>query len=490
MRQASYTSRSHAFEHAMEQLVNASRLLKSQIPKLNDQKKLEQKLEIFKQPQREVHVNIPVQMDDESIRIFQGYRVQYNNARGPYKGGIRYHPSVDLDEVKALAFWMTIKCAVVDIPFGGGKGGIVVDPKALSEAELERVSRAYVRAIADVIGPTLDVPAPDVNTNGKIMGWMMDEFIKVKRAEFFKFAQGDKNFLDPLLATVPQSIDHDSVKLGKRSAKILSPFALHRLRATFTGKLIADGGSEGREEATGLGGLYVLQTILSKLNLQPTTYLPCRQAGNSQPTAAVMGFGNVGYNVTKFLVENRFTVVAVSDSRGGIYVPDGVNPELTLECKKKNGFLAGCYCSGSVCDLNKGRPITQEELLELPVDILVPAALEGVITKENAEKIKAKVILEMANGPTTPEADALLYRKGITVIPDVLSNSGGVTVSAFEWEQNLNGEHWTKEEVNKKLKQKLENAVDAVWDVSQNLDTDFRTAAFTVALERIVDASR
>lgn len=490
MKQSSQVSRSNAFEHAMEQMQKAASLLQAQNSKLKTQSlETTQKLELLKQPQRILNVTIPVKMDDGSLKIFQGYRVQYNNTRGPYKGGIRFHSSVDLDEVKALAFWMTIKGAVVDIPFGGGKGGIVVDPKTLSEAELERVSRAYVRAIADVIGPNLDVPAPDVNTNGKIMGWMVDEFIKVIRAELPKLAQGDKNFLDPLLATGPLSISQDSVKLGKRSAKILSPLALNRLCATFTGKLIKDGGSEGREEATGLGGLYVLQAVLAKRNPQPTTYPSERlRAGNSQLTAAVMGFGNVGYNVTKFLVENGLKVVAVSDSRGGIYVPDGINPELTLECKKKNGYLAGCYCSGSVCDLNKGRPITNDELLQLPVDIFVPAALEGVITKDNANKIKAKVILEMANGPTTPEADALLYRKGITVIPDVLSNSGGVTVSAFEWEQNMNGEHWSKEEVNKKLKKKMEDATDTVWHTAQTLITDLRIAAFVVALKRILVA--
>jgi len=214
-------------------------------------------------------------------------------------------------------------------------------------------------------------------------------------------------------------------------------------------------------------------------------------------TVAVQGFGNVGYNIAKFLHENAlpagrqgFMVVAVSDSRGGIYVPDGINPALTLDCKKKNGYLAGCYCSGSVCDLKKGRPITNEALLELPVDIIVPAALENVITAENAKRIKAKVVLEMANGPTTPEADTILYKRGIPVIPDILSNSGGVTVSAFEWEQNLKGEHWTKADVNKKLKKKMEVAVDAIWDASRKHKADLRTAAFVVALERILRAMR
>lgn len=432
------------FTNALAQLEKAVRILKKANGKRKtEQGKLEQIVSILKRPQREVHVNIPVTMDDGSLRMFPGYRVQYNNARGPYKGGIRFHPNVNLDEVKALAFWMTIKCAVAGLPLGGAKGGVVVDPKQLFEGELERLSRGYVRAIADVIGPEKDVPAPDVNTNSTIMDWMSDEYIKAL-----------------------------SVK-----GKALSEKERSTLRATFTGKSINDGGSEGREEATGLGGLYVLQSVLGKLRSNALTH--------QRMTVAVQGFGNVGYNMVKFLVDAGFKVVAVSDSRGGIYVPDGVNPELTMACKKKNGYLAGCYCSGSVCDLSKGRPISQEKVLELPVDILIPAALENVITMENCKRIKANVILEMANGPTTPEADEILAQRGITVIPDVLANSGGVTVSAFEWEQNLNGQHWTKEEVNKKLKRKIEEATEAVWEASKKLNTTLRTAAFTVALERI-----
>lgn len=414
------------FESALAQLTKAEKVLNTSI-------------EILKVPEREVHVNIPVLMDDRSLRIFQGYRVQYNNARGPYKGGIRFHPNVDLNEVKALAFWMTMKCAVADLPLGGSKGGVIVDPKTLSTGELEQLSRGYARAIADVIGPDKDVPAPDVNTNSTIIDWMSDEF-----------AKGDKKLL-----------------------------------ATFTGKSIKNGGSEGREEATGLGGLYVLESVLEKLRLQ-TTDLRLKK----KLTVAVQGFGNVGYNMVKFLDQAGFTVVAVSDSKGGIHVPSGVNPELTSACKKKNGFLAGCYCSGSVCDLSKGRPISQEELLEFPADILIPAALENVITKQNAPKIKAKVILEMANGPTTPEADEILAKRGITVIPDVLANSGGVTVSAFEWEQNLKGEHWTKETVNNKLKRKMGAAVKAVWEAAKAHKTTLRTAAFVVAVERIMKATK
>ncbi len=428
------------FENAMAQLAKAANYIGTSDPKVKE------KLEILKQPQRILNVTIPVKMDNGKIQIFQAYRVQFNNARGPYKGGIRYHQNVSLDEVKALSFWMAMKCAVADLPLGGGKGGIIVDPKTLSVKELERLSRGYARAIADNIGPAKDVPAPDVNTTGQIMGWMVDELIKLQ----------------------PK-------KLSKKEEM--------KLRSTFTGKLIKDGGSEGREEATGLGGLFVLQAMLAKMKLT-----------GKKLTVAVQGFGNVGHNVAKFLHDSGFTVVAVSDSKGGIYVSEGLNPTLTLDCKKKNGpptgGLAGCYCSGSVCDVKKGKQITNEALLELPVDILIPSALESVITKDNAPKIKAKVILEMANGPTTPEADIILYKRGIPVIPDILSNSGGVSVSAFEWEQNLKGQHWTKKAVNAKLKAKMEKAATDIWTTSKKIKADLRTSAFVVALGRILKAMK
>lgn len=429
------------FESAMKQLTKAYKVLAGSTKKLGN---IDQKVARLREPQRIINVTLPVVMDDKSQRLFQGYRVQFNNAKGPYKGGIRYHHNVSLDEVKALSFWMAMKCAVADLPLGGGKGGIIVDPKTLSQGELERLSRAYGKAIADVIGPDTDVPAPDVNTNGVIMGWMVEEFIASQKVK------------------------------AKALGKTLTKKDILKLKSTFTGKAINNGGSEGREEATGLGGLFVLQAIIKKLKLQ------------GKLTAAVQGFGNVGFNVAKFLDEAGITVVAVSDSKGGIYVPEGINPALTLDCKKKNGYLAGCYCSGSVCDLKKGRQVTNSELLELPVDILVPAALENALTSENAGKVKAKVVLEMANGPTTPEADTILYKNGIPVIPDILSNSGGVTVSAFEWEQNRKGARWTKAQVNKKLAQKMADAAGAVWDASVRHKTDLRTAAFVVALERIL----
>lgn len=440
------------FENAMKQLAIASDVLrKTECRKEETYKTFDQKIEILKHPQRIVNVTIPVPMDDGTIRLFQGYRVQFNNTRGPYKGGIRFHPNVSIDEVKALSFWMMMKCAVADLPFGGGKGGVIVDPKKLSEGELERLSRGYVRAIADCIGPNKDVPAPDVNTNGVIMGWMTDEYIKFKT---------------------------QSSKLKTSYKFKLTNKEITRLRSTFTGKLIQDGGSEGREEATGLGGFFILQAILKKMKGLSHTPL----------TVAIQGFGNVGYNVAKFLTKAGFLVVAVSDSKGGVYVKNGINPELTLQCKKEHGYLAGCYCSGSVCDLSKGKPISNEALLELPVDILVPAALENVITKENGKRIKAKIILEMANGPTTPEADTILYTRGIPVIPDILSNSGGVTVSRFEWEQNLKNQHWTKKQVNERLQKKMEKAAENVYQTSTRLHTDLRTAAFVCALQRIMDA--
>lgn len=427
------------YKNALVQLDKASTLVRDSHPTDIEE------LTVLQHPQRYIEVTIPVVMDNGSLQVFTGYRVQYNNARGPFKGGIRFHQQVSLDEVKALSFWMAMKCAVADVPLGGGKGGVVVDPKILSAGELERLSRGYARAIADVIGPDKDVPAPDVNTNGQIMGWMVDEYIKVQK---------------------------------DRLGNTISSKNLNQLKATFTGKLLSDGGSEGREEATGLGGLYVLQSMLAKM------------AKKDSLTAAVQGFGNVGYNVARFLVQAGIKVVAVSDSRGGIYVPDGVNPELTLECKKKHGYLAGCYCSGSVCDLSKGKQITNEELLELDVDILVPSALENVITQENADRVKASIVLEMANGPTTPEADDMLFARGVVVIPDILANSGGVTVSCFEWMQNRASEHWTKEEVNKKLKEKMDHATTTIWDKAKLLKRDMRTAAFVVAVERIGEAMK
>lgn len=440
-------------------------------------------LEIISVPERIFQVFFPVKMDSGEVRIFEGYRVQYSSARGPYKGGIRFHPQVDLEEVKTLAFLMVVKCAVVDLPFGGGKGGVNVDPKTLSKGELERLSRGYIRAIADVIGPYKDVPAPDVNTNAKIMGWMTEAYATEVKSQKLKVKIKDSEIL-----------------------------------ATFTGKPIGMGGSEGREEATGRGGVYVLLATLAKLQRaenrrqktdsgkteKTESDLPssvqsavCHLSSVNRPlTVAVQGFGNVGFNFAKFLHEAGFKVVALSDSKGAIILgryhdlnqwikEEGFNPELVMKCKKEKGTVAGCFCVGSVCDLRYGKVVSQEELLELPVDILVPAALENVITKDNALQIRAKIILEMANGPVTAEAEEILAKRKIVVIPDILANSGGVTVSYFEWKQNLLNKHWTEDEVNKKLKEKMEKALGEVWDMGEKYGVDLRTAAYILALERI-----
>ena len=433
-------SKINPFESALVQLSKALKFLKLSPAQI----------ERLKNPEKIISVNFPVKMDDGKVKLFHGFRVQHNSALGPYKGGIRFHHQVDMNEVKALAFWMAIKCAVADLPLGGGKGGVEVDPKKLSNAELERLSRNYIRSIWRDIGPDLDVPAPDVNTTPQIMKWMADEFIRMKNLEF-------------------------RIKNDKKEKS--------RLMGTFTGKPLDYGGSEGRTEATGLGGFYILQALLAKLSGK-------RKAESGKLTVAVQGFGNVGYFIAKFLHEAGFRVVALSDSKGAIVVndmkKDSFNPDLVLNCKKEKGTISGCYCVGSVCDLKNGKPTTNEKLLELPVDILIPSALENQITGENAGKVQAKVIIEMANGPTTPEADEILHKKGVILVPDVLANSGGVTVSCFEWMQNLAGSHWSVSEVRSKLQKKIQSAFTSVWEISREKKTDLRTAAFIVAIKRII----
>jgi glutamate dehydrogenase/leucine dehydrogenase len=392
------------------------------------------------EPEMIFEFSFPVKMDDGQIKVFKGWRIQHNSALGPYKGGIRFHPQTSREEVQALATLMTIKCAVAGLPYGGAKGGVLVDPKKLSSAELERFSREYVKKIAHFIGEDIDVPAPDVNTNPQIMAWMIDEYQKIK---------------------------------GYQS------------KATFTGKPVAMGGSLGRNEATGRGGVIVLKALLEKLgweNFSPSTL-----------TIAVQGFGNVGYYFAKIASEAGFKVVAVSDSKGGIIKPKGDNLEaldipLVMECKKEKGTLAGCYCAGGVCDTKGGKTITNEELLELPVDILVPAALENVINEKNMKKIKAKIIIEMANGPVTEEAYEYLSKKGVVIVPDVLANSGGVTVSYLEWVQNKAGYYWSEEEVNSKLEVMMKKAFEVIWEKSSKKKIPLKQAAFEVALERIVSA--
>ena len=380
----------------------------------------------LRQPDRDIKVSIPVKMDDGSLKIFEGYRVQYNNVLGPYKGGIRYHPETEINEVKALAFWMAIKCAVADIPMGGGKGGIAVDSKKLSKGELERLSRGWVQKLSDVLGPRKDVPAPDVNTTPEIMSWMSDEFEKIT---------GDKT------------------------------------KAAFTGKPINQGGSEGRGPATGLGGFYVFDSLRALIGLPKICQV------------VVQGFGNVGGNAAQIFAEHGHKIIAVSDSKSGIYNPKGLDIVKLLEHKKKTGSLSNFGDSRS-------KYITNEKLLELKCDLLVPAAFENVIVDANVKKVKARAILELANGPVTPEADEILFKKGLPVIPDVLANSGGVIVSYFEWNQNLKNEHWSEKEVFNKLKPMMKNAAQKIFQKAKENSTDLRRSAFILALERIKNKMR
>lgn len=377
-------------------------------------------IDILSRPKTETSVSIPVRMDDGSLRVFQGYRVRYNDARGPGKGGIRYHPQVSLDEVRALSFWMTFKCAVVGIPYGGGKGGIIVDPRELSQTELERLSRGYIRAIADVIGPQVDVPAPDVYTNGTIMAWMVDEYSTIKRE--------------------------------------WSP-------AVITGKPLSLGGSLGRDDATGRGAYYCIKQIEAKRSWNPANI-----------TVAVQGFGNGGQHAANLLHRDGYKVIAVSDSRGGIINRSGLDIPSVIGHKNSTGVLPA------------GEAISNEQLLELDVDILIPSALENQLTVANADKIKAKVIAEVANGPTTNEADEILFKKSILVVPDILANAGGVTVSYFEWCQNLQGYYWSVEEVHNRLKTIMDTQFNAVYDLATEKKVSMRTAAYVLALNRIAEA--
>lgn len=387
------------------------------------------------EPERVIEVSLPFRKDNGDVHTVTGYRVQHNSHHGPYKGGLRYHPDVSMDEVKALAFWMTMKNAIIDVPFGGGKGGITIDPKTLSETELERLTRIFTRRLAHTLGPDKDIPAPDVNTNAKIMSWIVDEY---------------------------------STIVGKHSPAVV------------TGKPEDKGGSMGRTEATGLGGYYTLLEVIKRKGLDP-----------KKLTVAVQGFGNVGYYIAYFLQQHGLKVVALSDSKGGIYIPTGVAAvEQIQRCKKEKGYLAGCYCVGSVCDIQykdkvNGQDISPEQILTLPVDIIIPSALENVITKDNAYQIRADIILEMANGPTTIEADEILQANKKTVIPDIVANAGGVAVSYFEWYQNIHNETWTKEQVFKKLEDKMVQAIDAVYKKSKDHAVSLRDAAYMVSLERL-----
>lgn len=425
-------------KQAVTQLEKVAKIL---IKDYSDQRELfSLAIKKLKQPDRVIEGMLEIVMDNGKKQQFQAYRSQHDDARGPYKGGIRFHPGVTKEEVMALSTWMTWKCAVTGIPYGGAKSGVVVDAKKLSMAELQRLSRAYAKFLVNDIGPWTDVPAPDVGTGGPVMGWMVDEWQKSKQAQSGGLME------NPL--------------------------------ATFTGKPLNLGGSQGRDEATGLGGVYVLEKLAQKLAWKRRQDI----------TIAVQGFGNVGYWFAYHADRLGYKVVAVSDSAGGVYLASGLDPVKTLECKKQTGSVQQCMCDRDKCQVNLGKKITNKELLELEVDVLVPAALESVLTQENAGKIKAKNIIEMANGPTTPEADEIFDKKGILVIPDVLANAGGVTVSYFEWVQNLQGYFWTKDEVLNKLKPLMEQAFEQMWQIKQKLGSSSRIATYAQAVKLVVDA--
>ncbi|GCL50720.1 glutamate dehydrogenase (NADP+) [Microcystis aeruginosa NIES-3804] len=389
-------------------------------------------IERLKYPKASLSVSIPVRMDNGTLRIFQGYRVRYDDTRGPGKGGVRYHPNVNIDEVQSLAFWMTFKCALLDLPFGGAKGGITLNPKELSKAELERLSRGYIEGIADFIGPDIDILAPDVYTNEMIMGWMMDQYSIIQRK--------------------------------------ISP-------AVVTGKPLTMGGSRGRDTATGTGAFHVIHSLLPKLDKKP-----------ANTTVAVQGFGNAGTVVADLLAKAGYQVVAVSDSQGGIYREKGLDIASIREYKQEHRGITAIYCEGTVCNIVEHEAITNEELLALDVDILIPAALENQITAENADRVRAKYIFEVANGPTTSEADRILESKGILVFPDILVNAGGVTVSYFEWVQNRSGLYWQLNEINERLKERMVTEAEKVWSFAQEFDISLRNAAYAQAITRLGEA--
>jgi len=381
--------------------------------------------EILRHPKRCITVSIPIQMDNGKIKVFTGFRVQHNVTRGPAKGGIRYHPDVTLDGIKALAMLMTWKCAVVGIPYGGAKGGIICDPKNLSLKEREKLTRRYVSEIISFIGPEKDVPAPDVNTDSQIMAWIMDTY---------------------------------SVDVG------------YSVPGVVTGKPISIGGSLGRDRATARGVMFTLMSAAKKLRFDLF-----------EKTIAIQGYGNVGGNLAHLLNQQGYKVIAVSDVKGGIYNSKGLDPAKVSRALEE---------SGSVVGLEDADKITNQELLTMNCDVLIPAALENQINEENADKIRAKLIVEAANGPTTPKADKILGRKGILVIPDILANAGGVTVSYFEWVQGLQAYFWTEREVNLKLRDIMQKAFDNVYRISEERKVTMRKAAYILAVERVAEATK
>ncbi|WP_202080039.1 Glu/Leu/Phe/Val family dehydrogenase [Caldalkalibacillus salinus] len=384
----------------------------------------EQVYELMKEPMRMLTVRIPVRMDDGSVKIFTGYRAQHNDSVGPTKGGIRFHPEVSEDEVKALSIWMSLKSGIVDLPYGGGKGGIICDPREMSFRELERLSRGYVRAISQIVGPTKDIPAPDVFTNSQIMAWMMDEYSRIREFDSSGF---------------------------------------------ITGKPLVLGGSHGRESATAKGVTICIREAAKKKEIDLTG-----------AKVVIQGFGNAGSFLAKFMHDAGATVVGISDAYGALHDPEGLDIDYLLD--RRDSF-------GTVTKLFKNT-ITNEELLELECDILVPAAIENQITSENADRIKAEIIVEAANGPTTIEATRILSDKGVLIVPDVLASAGGVTVSYFEWVQNNQGYYWTEEEVEAKLENIMVKAFDNVYKASKIRQVNMRLSAYMVGVRKLAEASR
>jgi glutamate dehydrogenase (NAD(P)+) len=401
------------FDDVLEQLDRAAEVLRPD----------PDALEPLRHARRQVIVSVPVKLDNGHLEVFEGYRVVYDNSRGPGKGGIRYHPDVNLDDCKALAAWMAWKCAIVDIPFGGAKGGVACDPTRMSDGELERVTRRYISEIFDLIGPTVDIPAPDVGTSPRVMAWVMDTFSM------------KKGYVEP---------------------------------GVVTGKPIPLGGSGGRLEATGRGLLFITRETLKRVG---------RELTGSK--IAIQGFGNVGSNAAKLLHAVGASVVAVSDVSGAIYAPRGLDMPRVLAYYRETGRLRG---------FPGAEAIDNEQLLRLPVDVLLPAAMEGQINVDNASEIQARIIVEGANGPTTPEADVILSRRGVLVVPDILANAGGVVVSYFEWVQDRYGYFWKEAEVNERLEEKMVAAFDAVWSTKEKFEVNGRTAAYILAVDRIIEA--
>jgi glutamate dehydrogenase/leucine dehydrogenase len=400
----------NAFENAQKQLESAKIAAKY----------TDNQLAFLAHPKRAVHVSFPVKMDDGTTRFFQGFRMLYNDLRGPGKGGIRFHHHVDEHEVKALSFWMTIKNAVLDLPLGGGKGGVIINPKEHSQTELERVSRGFIRALHGVLGPEIDVPAPDVYTNPQVMAWMVDEYETIT---------------------------------GKHAPGLI------------TGKPIELGGSQARGYSTAQGGAYVLKDVAEEYNLDPF-----------KTRVVIQGFGNAGMHMARILREWNYKIIAISDSSTALYDEQGINIDKAISHKQTKRSLKGFGT----------KEITNDALLALDCEILVPAALENAITKENANAVQAKFLIELANGPVTPEADEILNKKGVIVIPDVLANAGGVTVSYFEWVQNNQGYYWTEETVLEELEKRMHKSFKDIFQLVKDNDVSWRTAAFMLALQRLV----